>query len=283
VKRFVVLAVCALLLTSLVLSCDARVLVKDRSVVKIGEDINMGQDLVLNDLVTIRGNINVKGDAGGDVVAVLGNIHLYPSAKVGGDVVAIGGNIRRDAGAVVKGDVVEILIGKGGMNIMETVMPVAGFMSIGGYLMLKILVLLGFIGLAMITISFLTRQIGIISSKAEKQWLKCLIWGVIAALLILPVAFLLAITVVGIPLILIEILLLSVAMSLGYVAVSQLIGKKFTAAVKKPNQPMIIEIIWGLLILFLVDLVPFIGPIIKGLAAILGFGSAVMTKLGTKA
>ena len=282
-KRFVVLAVCALLLTSLVLSCDARVLVKDRSVVKIGEDINMGQDLVLNDLVTIRGNINVKGDAGGDVVAVLGNIHLYPSAKVGGDVVAIGGNIRRDAGAVVKGDVVEILIGKGGMNIMETVMPVAGFMSIGGYLMLKILVLLGFIGLAMITISFLTRQIGIISSKAEKQWLKCLIWGVIAALLILPVAFLLAITVVGIPLILIEILLLSVAMSLGYVAVSQLIGKKFTAAVKKPNQPMIIEIIWGLLILFLVDLVPFIGPIIKGLAAILGFGSAVMTKLGTKA
>jgi len=281
-KLFVfVLAVCVF--TSLVVSADARVLVKDKSVVKISEDINMGEGLIFKDLVAIKGNINVKGDAGGDVVAVLGKVHLYPTAKVGGDVVAIGGSITKDPGASVKGDIVEISIGKGGMNMMDSMGPMTGAMSIGGYLVLKIVVLLGFIGLAMIVVSFLTKQIGVISSRSEKQWFKMLLWGILSILLTVPLALLLAITIVGIPLILIEIVLISVAMTMGYIAVAQLIGKKFTKAIKKPNQPMIVEIIWGLFILFLVELVPFIGGLIKMLACMIGFGSAVMTKLGTKA
>jgi len=283
VKKLFVFALTAFLLVSMVSISHARVLVKDSSVVKLNEDINMGQDLIFKDLVAIKGNINVKGDVGGDIVAVLGSIHLYPTARVAGDVVSIGGKIEKDEGAKVKGEITEIVIGKGGEKMVEAYAPLVMTMGMGGFLVLKALAFLGFIGLSMIIVSFMTGQIGAISSKIEKEWLKTLLWGILGFILICPIAILLAITVIGIPLIIVEMILVSIAMLAGYIAVSQLIGKKFTKAIRRPNQPMMIEVILGLTILFLVDLIPVLGMIVKCLALTFGFGSAIITKLGKKA
>ena len=282
-KKLFVFALAAFLLVSMASISHARVLVKDSSVVKLNEDINMGQGLIFKDLVTIKGNINVKGDVGGDIVAVLGNIHIFPTARVAGDVVSIGGKITRDEGAKVKGEITEIIIGKGGEKMAEVYAPLIVGMGVGGLLLLKALAFLGFIGLSMIIVSFMTGQIGAISSKIEKEWLKTLLWGIAGFVLIGPIAILLAITVIGIPLIIVEMILVSIAMFAGYIAVSQLIGKRFTKAIRRPNQPMIIEVLWGLAILFLVDMIPVLGMIVKCLAMTFGFGSAIITKLGKKA
>ena len=282
-KKLFVCALTAFLLVSIVSVSHARVLVKDSSVVKLNEDINMGQGLIFKDLVTIKGNINVKGDVGGDIVAVLGNIHIFPTARVAGDVVSIGGKITRDEGAKVKGEITEIIIGKGGEKMAEVYAPLVVGMGVGGLLLLKALAFLGFIGLSMMIVSFMTGQIGAISSKIEKEWLKTLLWGIAGFVLIGPIAILLAITVIGIPLIIVEMILVSIAMFAGYIAVSQLIGKRFTKAIRRPNQPMIIEVLWGLAILFLVDMIPVLGMIVKCLAMTFGFGSAIITKLGKKA
>ena len=282
-KKLFVFALAAFLLISIATVSHARVLVKDSSVVKLNEDINMGQGLIFKDLVAIKGNINVKGDVGGDIVAVLGSIHLYPTARVAGDVVSIGGKIEKDEGAKVKGEITEIVIGKGGEKMAEVYAPLVVGMGVGGLLVLKALAFLGFIGLSMIIVSFMTGQIGAISSKIEKEWLKTLLWGIAGFVLIGPIAILLAITVIGIPLIIVEMILVSIAMFAGYIAVSQLIGKKFTKAIRRPNQPMIVEVLWGLAILFLVDMIPVLGMIVKCLAMTFGFGSAIMTKLGKKA
>jgi hypothetical protein len=283
VKKFFVFALTAFILVSMASISHARVLVKDSSVVKLNEDINMGQGLIFKDLVAIKGNINVKGDVGGDIVAVLGNIHLFPTARVAGDIVSIGGKIERDEGAKVKGEITEIIIGKGGEKMAEVYAPLVVGMGVGGLLLLKALAFLGFIGLSMIIVSFMTGQIGAISSKIEKEWLKTLLWGIAGFILICPIAILLAITVIGIPLIIVEMILVSIAMLAGYIAVSQLIGKKFTKAIRRPNQPMIVEVLWGLAILFLVDMIPVLGMIVKCLAMTFGFGSAIMTRLGKKA
>jgi len=283
VKKLFVCVLAAFLLVSMVSISHARVLVKDSSVVKLNEDINMGQGLIFKDLVAIKGNINVKGDVGGDIVAVLGSVHLFPTARVAGDVVSLGGKITRDEGAKVKGEITEIIIGKGGEKMAEVYAPLVVGMGVGGLLLLKALAFLGFIGLSMMIVSFMTGQIGAISSKIEKEWLKTLLWGIAGFVLIGPIAILLAITVIGIPLIIVEMILVSIAMFAGYIAVSQLIGKKFTKAIRRPNQPMIVEVMWGLAILFLVDMIPVIGMIVKCLAMTFGFGSAIMTKLGKKA
>jgi cytoskeletal protein CcmA (bactofilin family) len=283
VKKLFVCVLAAFLLVSIVSVSHARVLVKDTSVVKLNEDINMGQGLMFKDLVAFKGNVNVKGDVGGDVVAVLGNVHLFPTARVSGDIVSIGGKITRDEGSKVKGEITEIVIGKGGEKMAEAYAPLVVGMGVGGLLLLKALAFLGFIGLSMIIVSFMTGKIGAMSSKIEKEWLKTLLWGILGFVLIGPIAVLLAITVIGIPLIVVEMILVSIAMLTGYIAVSQLIGKKFTKAIRRPNQPMIIEVMWGLAILFLVDMIPVLGMMVKCLAMTFGFGSAIMTKLGKKA
>jgi hypothetical protein len=281
VKKLFVLVLAAFFLVSMVSISHARVLVKDSSVVKVNEDINMGQDLILKDLVAIKGNINVKGDVGGDVVAILGSVRLFPTARVAGDVTSVGGSVVKDEGARIKGKIMEIAIGKEGKKMTEAYAPLIVTMGIGGFLVLKTLMFLGFIGLSMIVVSFMTKRIGAISSKIEKEWLKTFLWGLLGYILICPLAILLAITIIGIPLIIVELVLVSIAMTMGYIAVSQLIGKRFTKAIRKPNQPMIVEVVWGLLILFLVDLIPVVGPLVKCLILTFGFGGAIVTKLGS--
>jgi cytoskeletal protein CcmA (bactofilin family) len=281
-KKLFVVLMAFVLVSSVVSSVDARVIVKDKSVVKMGEDINMGSDLMFKDVVAIKGNVNIKGDVGGDVVAVLGNVHLYPTAKVAGDVVCISGTITRDKGAIIKGEITEIGMNKEAVNMAIDTAPMMACAATGGFLVMKSLMFIGFLGLAALLISFFMSQLGSISSKAESQWLKCLLWGILGELLIVPVAVLLAITIVGIPLILIEVLLISIAMIMGNIAIAHVIGKKFANAVRKPNQPMLTEAVAGLIILFLIDLIPVVGGIVKWGAITTGFGAAILTKLGTK-
>lgn len=282
VKRLFIFVLAALFLVTTASVSHARVLVKDSSVVKLNEDINMGKDMILKDLIAIKGNINVKGDVGGDVVSVLGSVHLYPTARVAGDVMSVGGKVAKDEGAKIKGKISEIAISKEGAKMLEMYAPLMVTMGMGGFLVLKALMFLGFIGLSVIIVSFMTEKIGVISSIVEKNWLKTLLWGILGYILICPIAIILALTLVGIPLILVEAVIVSMAMLMGFIAVSQLIGKKFTKAIRKPNQPMMTEVIAGLLIIFIVDLIPVVGCIVKWLVLTFGFGGAIMAKMGKK-
>ena len=51
----------------------------------------------------------VDAKVDGDVVAVMGNVELGPSAEIGGDVVAVMGGVERDPAAVVHGSVQRII------------------------------------------------------------------------------------------------------------------------------------------------------------------------------
>lgn len=284
-KKIALFLLVALMAVTFVSAADARVIVRDKSVVKIAEDINMGEGLSFTDLVAIKGNINIKGSANGDVVAVLGNVHLYKTAKVAGDVVVVGGSVIKDAGAVVKGNITELGMGavmasKGGRGMVNQMPDYTMAAAMAGTLFFKLLVFLGFVGLSVIIVSFMLKQVGSISSRIEKQMLNSFLWGVLGFLLIVPVAFLLMVTIIGIPLIAIELLFVSVASVLGKIAMSQVVGKKFAKAIKRPGQPMLVEVVWGLLLLFLVELIPFVGGLVTLVVVTTGFGAAILTKCG---
>lgn len=285
-KKFIVMFLAVLIFISAAPAVHAKVIANAPSVVKVSENINMGQGMSLKDLIAIKGNINVKGNVNGDVVAVLGNIHLFPTAKVAGDVVSIGGSIAREKGSVVRGKVNVIMFGAGDVlkakeaGEMDNMYGPYMGMIFSGVLFFKAITTIGFIGLAMLTIAFFMGRVGNISSFAERNWFNALLWGILGIILIVPVALLMVVSIIGIPLIFIEMLLISIAMTMGYIAVAQLIGKKITKALRKPNQPMLVEAVWGIFILFLIDIIPLVGPIIVFLASVIGFGAAIATKLG---
>lgn len=251
-------------------------IVRESSIVKVGEDVTVSEKTKVKDVVAIRGNVFMKGEATGDVVAVLGTVHLFPTAKVGGDAVSVGGTVIKHDGAEVEGNIVEVGAG------MQESLPYIGAFAATGLAVFGVVMALGIIALAMLIVAFMTKQVGTISSRIERNPWKSLLWGILGGLLIVPVAILLLVTIIGIPLILVEVVLVSCGMILGLVAVSQLIGKKIAQALRKPNQPMMLETIIGLVVLLLVALIPVLGGIVKCLAMTVGFGAALTTKLGYK-
>lgn len=67
--------------------------------------------------MAVLGSVRIDGEVGQQVVSVLGSVDLGPRAVVRGDVVAVGGRVRRAAGAQIRGAVTEVSLGDAGAQI----------------------------------------------------------------------------------------------------------------------------------------------------------------------
>jgi hypothetical protein len=78
-------------------------------IVQIGRSIVVEPGENAGDVVCIACSILVRGQTAGDVVAVLGSVHIESGAQIAGDTVAIAGSIRLDTGAHIGGDIVAVV------------------------------------------------------------------------------------------------------------------------------------------------------------------------------
>ena len=99
----------------------------------------------------------------------------------------------------------------------------------------------------------------------------------------MPIAALLAISIIGILLIPLEILLVALAFIIGYIASAIFIGQNILLSFKKVSTHLFVDAIIGILILFVVGLVPIVGQVVKILFLVAGFGAVVTTRFGTTA
>ena len=106
--------------------------------------------------------------------------------------------------------------------------------------------------------------------KAYRLFLKGLV-------VVIPLAIFLAISVIGIPLIALEVFLVGIAFLVGYIAMAQLIGDKITALMKRPTRDVIWLTVMGLSALWLIGWVPFLGSLVKAVVIVLGFGGVLET------
>jgi hypothetical protein len=87
-----------------------RVRVFGDAVVNEGEEVS-GQ------VVAVMGSVRIDGEVGDQVVAVLGSVDLGPHAVVHGDVVTVGGRLRRASGSQINGAITEVSLGDVGARI----------------------------------------------------------------------------------------------------------------------------------------------------------------------
>jgi hypothetical protein len=87
----------------------------------------------------------------------------------------------------------------------------------------------------------------------------------------------LAISVIGIPLIALEVFFVGIAFLVGYIAIAQLIGDKIAALMKRPALGVIWLTVMGLLALWFIGWVPFLGSFVKAAVIVLGFGGVLAT------
>lgn len=268
-------------------------------VVQFGNDVTVDSDeKVSGNVVVLGASADIKGRVTGDVVAVGGTIHLRPNARVDGDVVAVAGAIDRSEGAVVSGDTVAVGPGvhlPGGTftprGIFSPPWGIAGLsMSLLGALAWGFIALLG--------VLLMKDRLAVMADALPAHPARAALYGLIgfaltpAALLTATVAsilasVLLAITIVGIPLIpavfaalLALVFVGGILVLAGVIAVWFTLGRATLGLFGREGVHPIWGVFVGLVLIGIASHLPMIGSLVVVTVIILGFGLAIMTGLG---
>ena len=251
-------------------------LASDRSIVKIGSDVHIEKDMRVDDAVAVGGSVYVDGIVDGDAVAVGGTIHLGEEAIIHGDAVTVGGAIDEAEGSMVYGTTVDV----GSFDFQDIFEGSCFFDGRNGIpgipRGLKFIPLIGLFALVLLLAVLIPKELNAVASNVKNEPIIMFLWGMLGIILIIPLAVMLAISIIGIALIPLEILAVFLAMLIGYIAVAVIIGKKLLRALKTDNPSVVLSAILGVLILWLVGLIPVFGSIVKVITVIIGFGAVII-------
>jgi hypothetical protein len=245
-------------------------------VIKIKKDTEIPGHMTVNDVIMIDGDLTVLGRVNRNIVMVGGDAFLKNGSYVGGDIISIGGRVVQDPAAAVSGKVTQIYV--------PVFIPIlTGILKggwVGVWMMIGFIVLLGFLSLALVLMALVPDHIRNVVKVLEGSFPAMFLWGVLWIVLITPIAVLLAISVVGIMLIPLEVLLVSLAFIIGYIAAAVFIGDRVLISARKTTIPFLNAAI-GIVVLYFAGFVPVVGNMVKLLFLIAGFGAVVTTRFGT--
>lgn len=269
-----------LLIFGLLLGPAAAIASMDTSIFKIGSDVTIEKGQKIRNVVAIGGQITVSGAVEKSVVAIGGSVVLTKTAVVKGNVVSLGGVIVIARDAVVGGDLTEI----NSSNLYETLTTALSSEWEGWswiFAVISLSIFLVILVLALLIAALLPKPVRIVSEAIHENTFKVILCGILGLVLIAPLALLLTISVVGIALIPLEVIVVVCSVLLGFIAVGRIIGGKVLRLFKRPNPGIVRETFWGLLILWLIGWIPYIGWMVKAIAIVIGLGAVLITRFGT--
>jgi len=253
---------------------------ENATIFKIGEDITVEEGMRINNVLAINGQITVSGTVDGNVIAIGNSIVLTRRAVVRGNVFTVGGVIVTGKGAEVQGTITEI----NSSNISDVITRVLSDEWEGWswvFAIFSLTIFFSVLIIAILIVVLMPKPIRVIAASIQEETVKITLWGLLGMVLVVPLAILLTVSVIGIVLIPLEMILVVSAGLLGFIAMSQLLGQKLYALFKRPPQHIIRETFWGLVALWLIGWIPYIGWMVKVLALMMGLGSVIYTRFGS--
>ncbi len=270
-------------------------------VFRMGSDVVVEEDESIDgDVVALWGNVTVKGAVSGDAVSIGGDVDVYSTGVVEGSAVSVGGNVIKRGAAVVEGEKVSVGFLRG-HPISFPPFLIGSFHVPAVALFARIVKILLLVFLGVVVISIAPSHVAKVQAKIRQDFLKSGLVGFLAEILVLPVFILLIITIVGIPVaLLVEPILILAALLLGYAGVCPFIGQKIREHTSLKPDTRIMTVVIGILAVELVPLaartigifgnafspltwiIAAIGWLIGYVVITVGFGAAVLTRLGTR-
>lgn len=263
-----------------------------------GEDLEIGEEEVVDSAVATGGNLIVRGRIRNDAVAVGGNVTMKPGSHVDGDAVAIGGKVTVERGAVLRGNRTSFGGGLGGLMKAITKskankIQVRGdgddddekhsrhrddhdswFFEPGGAM------LRGFLGflLCLLFIGFVPERLTEVRTMLTRRAQYAGVAGILLGLTFLPVLTMLTLTLVGIPLVPVVAVMFVIAMAMGYVVIAQWIGERVPVLQNRKTPLSVCAI--GVLVLTFFDFFPYVGFFAIGCACLFAAGGVILTRYG---
>ncbi len=247
------------------------------NVVAVGGSVHVGAGASTGDIVAIGGHIETEPgvQVNGDTVAIGGSQHLGAGALVSGDAVMLGGELTLDPGATVKGQQVDLGIG----HLLELNHPM--FWAGGLFILFwvrKLAKFVLFFCLGALLLFAVPNQLAAVGSLVARQPLRAGLAGFLATLAIPFLTLLLIITLVGIPLVAVEVFGVALAALMGFTAISVLIGNRLRVPVRGGG---LLGLAIGTAIVVALTALPWIGGLVLVTAWFVALGAALVTRFGS--
>ena len=235
-----------------------------------GQSLDVGAEETIDKAVAIGGSVTVAGHVRQDAVAVGGSVTLLPGARVDGDAVAIGGSVSVDPSATLEGDNVSL-----GGTLPRTVGSLAKWV-VGGRSGMRPDVQLGLAGdPRRPALRPRAAHRGRVPSSRIKAYLVnrpglSALGGLAIVFGFAPLCVLLAVTIIGIPLIPVAVLLLVALLLFGFTISAGWLERDMPFLEEKT--PVKTVALGGIVLAFL-SLVPWIGTSLLILVAAIAAGA----------
>jgi hypothetical protein len=231
-------------------------------------------ETVDGDVNVVGGNVRVDGVVHGDVNVVFGSVTV--SGVVRGDVNVVGGSVEQLPGSRISGEVNTV-----GGSITRTIVPLAPqIISLPSpfhpderlfwHLLWGLVVVLIFL--------IFPNRVRLALDRVEHHPGLCAATGLLAWVAVIPIFFLLLISIVLWPLIPVEPLALVAGIFLGKAALSLLVGRRLYELANPEHVPSpLLALIIGLALLTAAEMVPVIGLLVMALIWMVGLGAAILS------
>ena len=219
---------------------------------------------VAGQVVAVLGSVRVDGEVRQQVVSVLGSVDLGPRAVVHGDVVAVGGRVHKAAGAQIGGAVTEVSLGDAGAHVnVSPWFDGWGPFHFSGFGPVTRLVgstfrvaLLAF--LACVALVLARRPVEGSAQRITDNPVQATLVGLAAWVLFAPVLFLtavvLAISIIGIPLLLLipfAVLVVLLMALVGFTGAAYAVGQWTRRRIGMGAVPAFVDVCVGVIVILL--------------------------------
>ncbi len=252
---------------------------KTQDVVAIGGSIDLDPGAVVHDAVAVGGSVRAGSGSTiqGDAVAVGGSVELSPGAKVVGDATAVGGSVEQEAGSDVGGDHVSVgLPGLGALLTLATGVIGIGVISpiwLVGSVLAKLIV---FLSLGLLLLALWPRRLERLSEELFRIPGRSVLLGALSLMAVPVLTILLVVTLIGIPLVPVEILGIATMSAMGFSALALAVGRRLPFA----KGQVVIQLGIGWVLLVLVFAIPILGTLMLFACWIWVFGAVAATRFG---
>lgn len=253
-----------------------------RDVVAIRGTVKLGPGAVAREVTAVVGSVDLAPGAvvQRDATAVGGNLHVAPGARVGRDATSVGGTIVIEPGGMVEGAQTAVPIpGLGGLLGMA--LGATGFgaritplvAAAGAFARFAVLFAFGLLAL----LFFPRRLDGVGASLTAAPW-KALLAGLLGTLAMPVLTVLLVVTIVGIPLVAVQVLGVMVAGILGVASLALMMGRRLP--LKMERGQAVVQLAIGTAILVVLGAIPVLGWLVWMAVWLFVFGAVLRTRFG---
>ena len=226
-------------------------------------------------------NVTIGSDetVDGDLTVVFGDAHV--AGHVRGDVNTLFGSCVIEDGAEIDGQA-NCVTDDGARALAPWFLNSAAFDAFANqdkHLLLKF----GASAIVLLVFLLFPVRMRLALDRVERHPGLAAFVGVAAAIAVVPVAILLAITIIGIPLIVLEFAAVFVGIWLGTGAIALLVGRRLTELVLPSTTPSPLwALILGLVVISAAETVPYVGWAVTALVWLVGLGASILAFLGSE-